>query len=97
MFIEPATITSAAWSLYENREKLRPAFRKLRYWLSHGRLRVPIFGAGGTGKTTLGQFLSGTFTPGSGLGDYRESLPIEEFRLKEDIVCTLIVPPGQEA
>src|SRR4051794_31087924 len=96
MFIEPSTLAVAAWDLYEKREKIKPAWKKMRYWIRHGHLMVPIFGAGGTGKTTLGHFLSGSFTPGTGIGPYKVSLPIEEFKLKGDIVCSLIVPPGQE-
>lgn len=95
MFIEPATAATITWTAWENRSKLMPALKKLRYLLTHGRLQVAIFGPGGTGKTTLGQFLSGNLDLGFNATKYKQSINVEKFSLKGDLVCKLLVPPGQ--
>jgi hypothetical protein len=57
-----------------------------------------IIGSGGVGKTTVARILAGDFdrifTDTS--GDYKESLNIEEFSLKDDPEIGIVVPPGQE-
>lgn len=93
MYIDPTLIAGAGLTAFDHRKKLFPALRKLRYWLRRGQLRIAIFGPGGTGKTTLGQFLSGKLDFSA--TKYKQSVEVEEFSLKGDFVCTLIVPPGQ--
>jgi hypothetical protein len=68
---------------------------RLRNRIKHGHLRIAIFGAGGTGKSTLGHLFSGQLTADACPQPYRESLTSETFKLKGDIVCTFVAPPGQ--
>lgn len=82
--------------LYENRGPLIRAFRKLINYWKYGHVKIALFGAGGTGKTTLGSFLSGELNPGSTTGNYNLSLETEEKSLKGDYVSTLVIPGGQE-
>ncbi len=57
---------------------------------------ILILGPGGTGKSTLAQLLSGKLNPLLDLpGDYKESLDIEKFPLKDDPGVGVVVPPGQ--
>ncbi len=95
MFLDPATIASLGLTTLEHRKKLLPALRKVRYWLTHGKLQVAIFGPGGTGKSTVGQFLSGQLNLGVTTGTYKQSIKMEKYSLKGDLVCKLLVPPGQ--
>ncbi|MDX6692982.1 MAG: hypothetical protein QOF02_585 [Blastocatellia bacterium] len=95
MFIDPATIAGLGLTTFEHRNKLMPALRKVRYWLTHGKLQVAIFGPGGTGKTTVGQFLAGQLNLGVNTGTYKQSIEMEKYALKGDLVCKLLVPPGQ--
>jgi energy-coupling factor transporter ATP-binding protein EcfA2 len=95
MFLDPATIAGVSWTVLEHRKRLLPSLRKLRYWLTHGRLQVAIFGPGGTGKSTLGEFLAGNLDLASSSGKYKQSINVERYALKGDLVCKLIVPPGQ--
>jgi len=95
MFVDPGTAASVGLTALENRKKLLPLARRMRRWLLHGRVRVAIFGAGGVGKTTLAQYLSGQLSVGRVMGTYNESIGVEHFPLQGDLVCTLIVPPGQ--
>ncbi len=95
-FIEPGAAISLGVAAYENRERVRPLLRRIRYRLKHGHLRVIIYGPGGVGKSTLGTFLAGRFVPGRSSVEYQTSLDREEYRVKGDIVCTVIAAPGQE-
>jgi len=57
---------------------------------------IVILGAGGTGKSTLGQILSGTYEPLlDAVEPYSESIGVEEYSLKDDPKVELVVPPGQ--
>src|SRR5205807_662695 len=93
--IEPSSAVSVGLAVLENRKKLWPLIKKLRFWLKHGHMQIAIFGPGGTGKTTLGQILSGNLGPGASSTTYKESLDIENYSLTGDMVCSLLVAPGQ--
>ncbi len=100
MYIEAiqAGVTAAelANKLLQEKKTLLRSLKKVRFWLLKGRVRIAIFGAGGTGKSTFGQLLSGALNPDSSVPVvYKESIRTEEFKLKGDVVCTLVVPPGQ--
>ncbi|NJK33018.1 MAG: hypothetical protein HC927_11735 [Deltaproteobacteria bacterium] len=66
----------------------------VRLWkrISKGHVRVVVFGAGGSGKSTLGKFLAGDDLD----TDYRESHHLESYKLDSTTPCTILVPPGQE-
>lgn len=57
---------------------------------------MAIFGAGGCGKTTLGSYLAGQLNLETRPTAYKESIEVEKYTLEGDLVCDLIVPPGQE-
>jgi GTPase SAR1 family protein len=95
MFVEPSSAISVGLAVLENRKKLWPLLKKMRFLLTHGRLQIAIFGPGGTGKTTLGQILAGNLGPASSPTTYKESIGIESYSLKGDVVCSLLVAPGQ--
>lgn len=96
LYVEPSLALSLTELALEKRKSFLPLARRIKYWLKRGRLRIAIFGPGGTGKTTLGHFLAGNFEVGQASAAYTESFEVETFKLKGDLVCNLIVPPGQE-
>jgi ABC-type transport system involved in cytochrome bd biosynthesis fused ATPase/permease subunit len=61
MFVETVEVISTGITSFEILEKSFPTFKKIYSKLRHGELQIAIFGAGGTGKTTLGRLLSGKF------------------------------------
>ena len=96
MFVEVGDAVKEAVEIFDQRRKIELLVKKIVSRIRKGHLRVPIFGLGGTGKTTLGRVLSGTLDPFSGpKGGYAESVGMEELDYKEGISCTFYVPPGQ--
>jgi GTPase SAR1 family protein len=96
MFVETLEVLSTATSTIELSEKLIPTFKKIFSLIKNGELRIAIFGAGGTGKTTLGKLLSGKFELSSFLPTYQESITIEQYKLDSNVVGSVIIVPGQE-
>jgi energy-coupling factor transporter ATP-binding protein EcfA2 len=96
MFIETAAATiKIADDVFEHRQQLLRTIKKLRYWIVHRRLIVLTFGPAGTGKTTLASILSGNSDHLKAPGRYVSSLSVEEVGLPGDLVCTVVVAPGQ--
>lgn len=93
LFIEGVEVAAAVW---ENRTALRRALTRLWNRLRHGNLQIAVFGAGGVGKSTLGQILTGEASADDLPAGYSESLVLEKYPLEGDLVCSLLVPPGQE-
>ncbi|MGB0930348.1 MAG: GTPase domain-containing protein [Chitinophagales bacterium] len=91
------TALGAASSTLKVAESSRSMFSKmdmiLRY-LKQGNVRVIIFGAGGTGKSTLEQVLIGNES--KLIPDYQESLTIEKSKMKGDVIGSFLTAPGQE-
>lgn len=89
--LEGAHVASEVLSF---KEKLRQAAKQLVFWIRNGTCVVPVFGAGGVGKSTLGKLLNG-----QALTDiqepYDESWKIEELNLAGDIHGRVLVAPGQ--
>jgi energy-coupling factor transporter ATP-binding protein EcfA2 len=64
--------------------------------IKEGELAIAIFGAGGTGKSTLGKYLSGTLENNQLSSGYQESISIEKYTLESNVIGSAIVVPGQE-
>lgn len=96
MFIETAAAgIKLADEVFEHRQMVIGAIKKLRYLILHGRLIVLTFGPAGTGKTTLANILSGNSEHLSTPGRYETSLVVEEVQLPGDLISTVLVAPGQ--
>lgn len=89
MFQESITVAAAA---VEHHQKLRELAQRVWKRITKGQVRVVVFGAGGSGKTTLGKFLAGDAVS----SEYRESRHMESYELEGTTPCTIWVPPGQE-
>jgi hypothetical protein len=96
MFIEALETGSVTLALLENRKSILEMLTRFRRRILHGTWRVPVFGAGGTGKTTMGTFLAGEFSTDVCLSGYRESIASSNLSLPGNIPCKILVPPGQE-
>ncbi|MFM9960885.1 MAG: hypothetical protein ACKV2Q_06635 [Planctomycetaceae bacterium] len=93
MFVESL---KAGLILFEKRETIATAAKRLWRHIRKGDVRIAVFGPGGVGKSTLGEILSGSLDPSTTPRQYRESIWTEEFRLPGDVPATLLVAPGQE-
>lgn len=98
----------ASWKWFnwawDNRKELRRYLNELYRWFrgeQKGKQGSPrsilILGAGGVGKTTLARLLTGQAAQfGQMLGEYDQSLHLEEHALPDYPGAAIIVPPGQE-
>lgn len=89
MFSESITVAAAA---IEHNRAIRDLAVRLWKRISKGHVRVVVFGAAGSGKSTLGKFLAGEEVS----ADYRESHHLESYDLDSTTPCSILVPPGQE-
>ncbi len=96
MFVETLEAVSTGISAIELSEKLFPTLKRIFNVLKNGELKIAIFGAGGTGKTTLGKLLSGEFESSGLFQPYQESITTEQYRLDSNVVGSVIVAPGQK-
>jgi hypothetical protein len=86
------TVTVAATAI-EHRRAIRDVVSGLWNRMTKRRVRIVVFGAAGTGKSSLGRLLSGAdVSP-----EYSESTQIETYRLDGATGCTVLVPPGQDS
>jgi energy-coupling factor transporter ATP-binding protein EcfA2 len=81
---------------YELSKKAAPAVQRVFKQLQSGKRKIAIFGAGGTGKTTLGNILAGKASANNVLSPYQESISIDKLKLGGDILGSVIIVPGQE-
>jgi GTPase SAR1 family protein len=95
MFVETIEAISTGVSVFEISEKLFPVAKKVFNLLKNGELKIAIFGAGGTGKTTLGKMLSGEFELSNLFAPYQESYKTENYKLDGDVIGSVIVAAGQ--
>jgi hypothetical protein len=97
-WIEPVstvvTAVSMAKDLANASGTISTCFSRFAYWLKNGKVVVPIFGAGGVGKTTLGQILGGAKSFDIDLA-YDESLQVDPVKLGGPVTASLLVAPGQ--
>ncbi len=94
MFKDTIEAVSTGLSIYEIVNKSRPSLQRIIKRLRGGEVKIVVFGAGGTGKTTLGRILSGESDP-SILADYQESRVTEKFNFNREKSGIIIIPPGQ--
>jgi energy-coupling factor transporter ATP-binding protein EcfA2 len=88
------TAIDMAKAAYENRKYfLIPLQKLLRYWKTEKTL-VAVFGPSGTGKTTLGHFVTGQSQPFGKPLNYKESHNSESYSVNNS-TCHLIAAPGQ--
>jgi len=64
MFVETLEAIGTAVSVAELSDKTFPTFKRLFKRITDGELAIAIFGAGGTGKSTLGKYLSDKLVQG---------------------------------
>lgn len=97
-WIEPlstiVTATSLANQLAKSSGYIRTQANRLYYWIKNGSAVIPIFGAGGVGKSILGRILGGA-DPLSIETLYDQSLLIEEVPLVGNVPGQILVAPGQ--
>lgn len=85
---------SDAWESLKDAKSL---YNKIKKWLVESGRPILIIGASGTGKSTLGQILTGDHDVlVNPLGDYHLSRGIEKYTLKRGSGVGIIVLPGQE-
>jgi GTPase SAR1 family protein len=95
MFVAVVNVLSTGIGVVDILKKGFPTFERVFKRLKDGDLKIAIFGAGGTGKTTLGQILAGEDVLG-GLPTYRESIRTEQYKLDSNVIGSVVVVPGQE-
>jgi GTPase SAR1 family protein len=93
--LDPIGTVSTGVTAIDLYNKMSPSVKKIFKLLKDGELKIAIFGAGGTGKSTLGKVLSGEFDLNSLLQTYQESILPEQYKLDSNVVGTVIVAPGQ--
>ena len=96
MFVETLEAISTAVTVAELSDKTFPTFKRLFKRIKDGELAIAIFGAGGTGKSTLGKYLSGKLENNQLSSGYQESISIEKYTLESNVIGSVIVVPGQE-
>lgn len=96
MFVETIEAVSTGLGVIEISEKVFPTFKKFLNLIKNGQISIAIFGAGGTGKTTLGKILAGKLALTDLFQPYHESIMIEKYNLEGGTVGSVIVAPGQE-
>lgn len=98
-WLEPVSTAVTAANLANELRATKHAFRNtLLRGLNralHGAVTLPIFGAGGVGKTTTGNFLVGG-TDENNLDSYASSWCIESLKLNDKIPGKILVAPGQQ-
>ena len=96
MFVETLEAIGTAVTVAELSDKYLPTFTRLVKRIKDEELAIAIFGAGGTGKSTLGKYLSGKLENNQLSSGYQESISIEKYTLESNVIGSVIVVPGQE-
>lgn len=93
MYLE---IAQSALEVYKERKAIEGIFSSLRFVLKNGRVRVLVFGPGGTGKSTLGATLgSDDNLESRQTHEYRESSNVDEEQFEDVPFGIVKVAPGQ--
>ena len=96
MFVEIVKGTQVVLTTIKHRKSILEAVKYLSRLIAKGKWKVPIFGDGGTGKSTLGTLLQGQLDLTNPVPVYRSSIRREERRLPGEIPCIFLVAPGQK-
>ncbi len=92
-FFTTVGFASSALSLAEQGKNIKSFLKKLGKWILDGNCNIILFGAGGTGKTTISKTLSGIQIDDF---SYHETPVIEKIGLDGDVWGNYLVAPGQE-
>ena len=95
MFVEAINTAGTIVNSYDLAKKALPLFSSIVRRIKNGKLNIAIFGAGGTGKSTLGKVLAGEFGLDNILQPYRISSRTEELKLDSNIPSSILIVPGQ--
>ncbi|MFT8518985.1 hypothetical protein [Acetobacter syzygii] len=87
--------TSALGSIAKSSPSVMRFVKRAYYRITKGKVRIPIFGSGGVGKSTAAKIIAGS-TPDNAYNSYTESIWTEQVPLNGDIPGELFVAPGQE-
>ena len=97
-WLEPAIATVKVAGLVNQLAQsswwIRKHANRVQYWIEHGSAIIPIFGAGGVGKSTTAKIVAGG-DPLDIATAYQESWLIETVKLTADVPGRLLVAPGQ--
>ena len=100
IWVEPIStaITAAelAGEAVKSSSAIRKYARRLAYRVRNGTAVIPVFGAGGVGKSTVAKLLVG-HDPLSIAAAYQESPDIEVRKLKGNVPGQILTAPGQKA
>lgn len=92
------TAAELAAAVFRNSKMLVRQYKRLRRLVTRrGSVRVPVFGAGGVGKTTIKQIFSGEIDFFDVRTEYRQSSLPEQAPLTGDGSVGLAVLPGQDS
>jgi hypothetical protein len=98
VWIDPATAVKGAALIGEIAKRsayLKRLAKRIHFRISKGALVLPIFGAGGAGKTTAASILAGSNPLDIGMS-YRPSTLVEQTDLTGDIPGQILAAPGQD-
>ncbi|HEY9694898.1 MAG TPA: hypothetical protein V6D15_22080 [Oculatellaceae cyanobacterium] len=90
MFVETLNAISTGVSVVDMWGKFFPTFKKIFKLLKNGNLEIVIIGAGGTGKTTLGNILSKNFDKNALSQDFKESISIKKDQFPDNIGSIIV-------
>jgi hypothetical protein len=97
-WIEPVSTAVTAASLAGEMAKssgfVKKHAKRILYLLQNGKAVIPVFGAGGAGKSTAGKILTGT-DPLDVAQMYEEDWLMKPVKLTEDVPGQLLIAPGQ--
>jgi len=96
LFTEEKAAEFILGQFWGKRQVLIGYVRELYALAKKGKVLIVVFGAGGTGKSTLGKLLSGQNTPTTLPLGYTVSLGLEPFGFAGHTFGRFLVPPGQE-